>query len=163
MRNKPWLGVRLPRIVLTVGAVLIPFFAVMPWIHIARSCLDCEPIDISGSEVKLVTGFGDGRLVALLGISMVLLRISLIWLGRWETAVLSLIAALALAAMGIAGAVAVHDWAGERTVWLYGDIVLGVVVALCAAGLLSGHTRDNLLSADGKDTEQAAEVTETWA
>jgi hypothetical protein len=112
--------------------------------------------DLYGPQVYVVApGLGDGKLVALLGLSIILLRISFIWLARWQVGLLSLIVALALGATSIAAYDAFRTWEGDRTPWLYGEVFLGVIVALCAGVLMGARAREV--------PPEGGEVTEAWA
>lgn len=144
-----WLGVRLPRMFLTLGAVGIVLFAVMPWVDMGHD-------ELAGPHVTGVTDFGDGRVVAILGLLILLLRVSFIWLSRWRAWLLSAIAALAFGVTGVAAYDAFRDWYGEPTVWLYGEVLLGATVAICAGVLMGGRASE-------VEAGEPGEVTEAWA
>ena len=159
MGTTSWLAVRLPRLVLTIAAVFVALFAIMPWVHIDEP----NSTNLYGSHVDVTVGFGDGRLVALIGVAIVLLRVSLAWLRSWQTAVFTVIIALALAATAITARAAFRDWGGDVTLWLYGDIALSVLVAVCGGLVLSARMRGQERELDEEEDEERAEVTETWA
>jgi hypothetical protein len=115
---------RMVRFFTATAAMLVLMFAFMPWI-----AFEDTGATLYGPQVKVVFGLGDGFVVALLGFAILVSRIvPVVWPRLWAVFPAACMIG-GLSVMSVSASVIFKDWSGERRWPLFGELVLGILLA----------------------------------
>jgi len=124
------------------GGAAVTLLSFVPWLHVSATILcffTCHDTKITGFEVTGITELGDGYVVAALGFMITSLAGAILLLPT-RTVILPIVIVLAaLGTMVITAFNALNfDSHYQEPTWaLHAEVVLPIVVALCAGALLT--------------------------
>lgn len=143
------MALSLVRLLAVASALLAVPLALMNWVRVDENSY------VSGRTSEVVISNGDGYLIAGLAAVVLVARVARSANRGMDRVFPWICMVCGLGITLVSGRVLFEDWVGERMWTLYGLLVLGVVIAVCGAGLLSFRARDPAVA----DTVDDGEVT----